>query len=201
MSRSPLELVVASANADKVAEIVAILTPTLGDRVVLVPRPREVAEIDETGTTLEENAILKARTISDATGKAAVADDTGLEVDALDGAPGVYSARYAGAGATYADNVEKLLRALDGRASRSARFRTVAVVAFPDGSDLVASGVADGRIATSPAGSTGFGYDPVFVPDGESRSFAELTPAEKHVVSHRGKAFRQLADLLRSRIE
>src|SRR5579885_2901846 len=126
-----------------------------------------------------------------ATGTAAVADDTGLEVDALGGAPGVYAARYAGEDATYADNVAKLLRELgalgDGGGARRARFRTVALVAFPDGSEVWADGAVDGTIAAAPRGDRGFGYDPVFEPDESGgRTFAEMNAAEKDAMSHRG---------------
>lgn len=187
-----MRLVIASANADKVAEIAAVLRG-----VELLPRPASVAEVDETGETLEDNARLKAAAILAATGEAAVADDTGLEVRALGGEPGVYSARYAGPGATYADNVDALLRALEGVDDRSARFRTVAIVCFPGGRELMAEGIVDGHIAPEARGTGGFGYDPVFVPDGgEGRTFAEMSPAEKNLVSHRGRAFRALASLL-----
>ncbi len=190
-----MRLVLATANPDKAAEIAAIL----GGHE-LVPRPADVPDVDETGDTLEENARLKARALAAATGEPAVADDTGLEVDALGGEPGVRSARYAGEGASYADNVRALLRALDGVGDRRARFRTVAVVAFPDGGEVLADGAVHGSITTEPRGSGGFGYDPVFVPDeGDGRTFAEMTPAEKHAVSHRGRAFRALAARLASR--
>jgi XTP/dITP diphosphohydrolase len=135
---------------------------------------------------------------------AAVADDTGLEVDALDGAPGVYSSRYAREGASYAENVAKLLVDLEAAGamaleSRRARFRTVAVVCFPGGREVVADGVVTGTIATEARGRHGFGYDPVFVPDrGDGRTFAEMTAAEKQMVSHRGRAFRALAVGLRA---
>jgi XTP/dITP diphosphohydrolase len=136
----------------------------------------------------------------------AVADDTGLEVDALGGAPGVYSARYAGENATYADNVAKLLGELaardDGGGARRASFRTVALVAFPDGSEVWTEGVLSGTISGKPRGSNGFGYDPVFVPDGgDGRTFAEMQPQEKDAISHRGRAFRALAGELAQRRE
>ena len=187
-----MRLVLASANRDKAAEIAAVL-----DGFELLPRPSSVGDVEETGATLEENALLKARAILNATGEAAVADDTGLEVDALDGAPGVYSARYAGPGATYVDNVAALLAALRDRADRTARFRTVAVACFPDGREVIADGAVEGTIATEARGDAGFGYDPVFVPDGlDGRTFAEMTAEEKNAVSHRGRAFRALATLL-----
>ncbi len=195
----PLRLVVASANPDKVREIVAVLSEALD--VELVPRPTDVPEVVEDGETLLANARLKAHALMQATGTAAVADDTGLEVDALGGAPGVFAARYAGEDATYADNVAKLLRELgalgDDGGERTARFKTVALVAFPDGSELWAEGVVEGTIATTPRGDQGFGYDPVFVPDGSGgRTFAEMRAGEKDAVSHRGRAFRALARML-----
>jgi XTP/dITP diphosphohydrolase len=187
-----MRIVLASANPDKVAEIVAIL-----DGHDLVPRPPDVPEVEENGETLEDNARLKAVVLCEATGEPAVADDTGLEVVALGGAPGVYSARYAGERATYADNVAKLVASLAGVTGRRARFRTVALLRFPDGREVVASGVVEGTIAEVPRGDNGFGYDPVFVPDeGDGRTFAEMTAGEKHAVSHRGRAFRELADLI-----
>jgi XTP/dITP diphosphohydrolase len=193
-------LVIASANPDKAAEIAAILGAVPG--LTLLPRPADVPDVEETGDTLEANARLKARALCEATGRAAVADDTGLEVDALDGAPGVYSARFAGEGATYADNVAKMLAELDrvgavGPAARRARFRSVAFVAYPDGTELWVEGAVDGSITTDARGSGGFGYDPIFAPDGfDGRTFAEMTSDEKHAISHRGRAFRALADRL-----
>jgi XTP/dITP diphosphohydrolase len=192
----PQRLVLASANPDKVKEIVAVLSASLP--VELLPRPDGVPDVVEDADTLVGNARLKARALVAATGMAAVADDTGLDVDALGGAPGVYSARYAGEDATYADNVAKLLRELaaldDAGGDRRAAFRTVALVAFPDGSEVWAEGVLPGTIATEARGDNGFGYDPLFVPEGgEGRTFAEMRPDEKDAVSHRGRAFRALA--------
>ena len=200
----PLRLVLASANPDKVKEIVAVLSAALP--VELLPRPEAVPEVVEDADTLVGNARLKARALVAATQTAAVADDTGLEVEALGGAPGVYSARYAGESATYADNVTKLLRELaaldDDGGLRRASFRTVALVAFPDGSEVWAEGVLPGAIAAEGRGTNGFGYDPVFVPDGgDGRTFAEMRPEEKDAVSHRGRAFRALADKLALRME
>jgi XTP/dITP diphosphohydrolase len=198
----PLDLVIASANPDKAAELRELLLKELGPAVTLWPRPDYVGEIEETGETLEENARLKAATISQATGLAAISDDTGLEVHALGGAPGVYSARYAGEDASYADNVAKLLGELDGHEDRSATFRTVCVVSFPDGSELVADGAVDGLIGIEATGSSGFGYDPLFHPlVDSSRSYAELSAAEKHEVSHRGRAVRNVAALLRAKLD
>jgi len=185
-------LVAATANAHKLDEIRAIL----GDAVELIPRPADLADVDETADTLVGNATLKADAIFAATDIASIADDTGLEVDALGGAPGVWSARYAGPLAVDADNVAKLLAELDGVTDRRARFRTCAVLADTDG-HVVWDGVCEGTIATAPRGVTGFGYDPVFVPDeGDGRTFAEMTAAEKHAISHRGRAFRSVAEWL-----
>lgn len=193
------QIVLATANPDKALEIRAVLTAE-GLVLELVPRPAGVPDVEETGATLEENARLKAAALRDATGLPALGEDTGLEVDALGGAPGVFSARYAGENASYAANVEKLLadvRAVH-RASRTARFRTVVVVAWPDGSELVASGTVEGVITDEPRGDGGFGYDPVFAPaGGGGRTFAELAPERKHVISHRGRALRALAARLR----
>jgi len=189
--------VLATANPDKAAEIRQILGPV----VDLLPRPDSMGAVEETGATLLDNALLKARAVAAHTGLPAVADDTGLEVDSLGGEPGVYSARYAGPSATYADNVAKLLGRLsgrEGRAGRRARFRTAAVAVWPDGRQEAAEGDVTGWIAPAPAGHGGFGYDPVFIPDeGDGRTFAEMVaddPAAKHRLSHRGRAFRLLAE-------
>jgi XTP/dITP diphosphohydrolase len=187
-----VRLVLASANPDKAAEIRTLLFPH-----ELLARPSEAGEVAETGTTLLDNARIKARAVTEVAGLPAVADDTGLEVRALGGAPGVSTARFAGHGATYRDNVEKLLGLLGGVADRTARFRTVALVAWPDGSEVVADGVVEGRIAEEPHGAGGFGYDPVFVPDeGDGSTFAEMAEDQKHAISHRGRAFRRLSELL-----
>lgn len=181
----------ASANPDKVEEI-AILMADVAD---IQPRPADVPDVVEDADTLEGNARLKAVAICKATGQPAIADDTGLEIDHLDGAPGVYTARFAGENATYADNVAKTLAVLKGvpLASRTARFRTVALLAYPDGSEVVAHGVVEGHIALGEAGDGGFGYDPIFVPDdGRNQTFAEMDPTTKHAISHRGRAFRAL---------
>lgn len=188
-------LVTATANPHKVDEIAAIL----GDAVELLPRPSEVGDVVEDADTLEGNARLKAVAICEATGSAAVADDTGLEVDALGGAPGVHSARYAGPDGDSAANLAKLLVELDGvpASDRTARFRTVALVRRPDGSEVVTHGVVEGVIIDEPRGVGGFGYDPVFVPaDGDGSTFAEMTDDAKNAISHRGRAFRALKDAL-----
>jgi len=197
---APLQLVMASANPDKAAEIRAILGTVPG--VVLHPRPAEIPDVEETGDTLVDNARLKAFAVVDATGMAAVADDTGLEVEVLGGAPGVYSARYSGEHASYSSNVAKLLDELERAGSdspedRRARFRTVALVGFPDGSEVWAEGEVVGVITGQAVGGSGFGYDPVFAPDGcQGRTFAQMDPSEKHLISHRGRAFRALAERL-----
>jgi XTP/dITP diphosphohydrolase len=192
-----LALVLATANAGKAAEIEALLGP-LG--IVLVPRPADLPRVEESGSTLEDNARRKAEAVLRATGLPAVADDTGLEVCALGGAPGVHAARYAGPAATDADNVARLLAELEGVEDRRARFRTVALVAWPDGTETLAEGATSGTIARSPRGHNGFGYDPVFVPDeGDGRTFAEMALGDKAAVSHRGRAFRRLAELLQRR--
>ena len=188
--------VVASANPHKVAEIAHVLHGL----VELEPRPESVGDVIEDGFTLEANARLKAVAICEAVSRPAIADDTGLEVDVLDGAPGVHSARYAadegtGKGGDDEANLKRLLRELADvpESRRTARFRTVAMVRWPDGSELVANGTVEGWIAIKPAGDGGFGYDPAFIPvEGDGRTFAEMG-SEKHVFSHRGRAFRDLA--------
>jgi len=188
-----MRLVCASANPDKVAEIAALL---LG-AVDLVPRPADVADVVEDADTLEGNARLKAVAIVSAAGEPAVADDTGLFVDALGGAPGARTARYAGEGATYAENCAKLLSELDGVADRSAAFHTVVIVRWPSGDEVVVEGVCHGRIAAELRPGRGFGYDPLFVPDdGDGRAFSEMTAQEKNALSHRGRAFGALLHAL-----
>lgn len=188
--------VCASANPDKVAEIAAVLDGL----VELLPRPGDVPDVVEDADTLVGNARLKAAAICAATGMPAISDDTGLEVDALGGAPGVYTARYAGEGCSYADNRTKMLAELDGVpfADRTARFTTVAMVVWPDGRELAVEGVCEGRIAEREVGTRGFGYDPLFIPaDGDGRTFSEMSESEKNAVSHRGRAFRALVEALR----
>jgi XTP/dITP diphosphohydrolase len=185
-----LRVVCASANPGKVAEIQDLL-----DGVVhLLPRPADVPDVVEDADSLVGNARLKAAAIVAATGLPAVADDTGLEVDALGGLPGVRTARFAGETATDADNRAELLRRLDGVADRGARFRTVVLLRWPDGRELLADGVCEGTIAASERGERGFGYDRLFVPaEGDGRTFAEMSADEKHAISHSGRAFRALA--------
>lgn len=191
--------VLATANPHKADEMREVLAP-LG--VELLARPADVADVAETESTLEGNALLKARALCAATGQPAIADDTGLFIEALDGRPGVWSARYAGEHATYADNVDKALGELadvpDER--RQAQFRSVIAVAFPDGSSWSVEGTLTGTMGRSPRGDHGFGYDPIFVPEGgDGRTLAELSPEEKNAISHRGRALRSFAEkLLRS---
>ena len=190
-----MQLVCASANPDKVAEIAAIL-----DGVVeLLPRPASVPEIVEDADTLVGNARLKASAICAATGLPAVSDDTGLFVDALGGAPGILAARFAGDDATYADNRHKLLRLLGDATERTAQFVSAAVVVWPDGRELAVEGVCLGVIATAELGDRGFGYDSVFIPnDGDGRSFAQMSDDEKNQISHRARSLAALLAALRS---
>ncbi len=188
--------VVATANAHKADEIRRVLEVF---DVELLARPADVPDVDETEDTLEGNALVKARALTSATGEAAIADDTGLYVDALDGRPGVYSARYAGERASYEDNVQKILGELNGvdEARRGARFRSVIAVTYPDGASWWVEGVLEGTILESPRGHGGFGYDAVFAPLTLSgTSLAELAPEEKDAISHRGKALRAFAERL-----
>ena len=184
--------VAASKNPDKIAEMEAVLAAAgvVGEMV----RGLEWPDVVEDAPTLEGNALLKARRAAEATGLAAVADDTGLEVEALGGAPGVRTARFAGEGATYESNMAALLEALEGVSERSARFRTAAAAVLPDGREIAAEGVLEGRITVRPRGSGGFGYDPVFEAGG--RTLAEMTPEEKNRISHRSRAVRALAAAL-----
>lgn len=177
-------IVIATKNPDKLVEFKAVLAGVEGLEIV---EGHEWDDVDETGDTLEANAILKAEAVVAATRMDALADDTGLEVDALDGAPGVRSARYSGAGATYQSNRLALLRALDGVAERAARFRTAMALVAVDGSTLVVEGSLEGRIATAERGAEGFGYDSIFeLSDG--RTLAEVGPLEKNRISHRARA-------------
>ena len=187
-----LRAVCASANPHKVAEMFDLM----GGIIDLLPRPTELPDVVEDANTLVGNARLKAIAVCDATGLPALADDTGLEVDALHGAPGVRTARFAGEHATDADNRQKMLAELDGK-SRSCRFRTIALLRFPDGREIIAEGVCEGMIAENEIGDRGFGYDPLFIAsEGDGRTFAQMSVDEKHVLSHRGKAFRALSVML-----
>ncbi|GGA72129.1 non-canonical purine NTP pyrophosphatase [Neiella marina] len=193
-----MKWVLATGNPGKVVELAAMLEPL---SVELVAQSEfQVSEVAETGTTFVENAIIKARHAAALTGLPAIADDSGLEVDALNGAPGVFSARFAGEQANDQDNVVKLLAELDGieMAKRSARFRCVLVFMrhADDPTPLICQGTWQGRIATQADGDGGFGYDPVFVAEGLNESAAQLSKADKNAISHRGQALKQLIQQL-----
>jgi XTP/dITP diphosphohydrolase len=191
----PERLAIASRNPGKIREILAICA---GWPVEWLTADDRWPEIDETGSTYLENAMLKACGVAQVLGVPAVADDSGIEVDALGGAPGARSARYAGEKASDEQNLRTLIRAISGVPSsgRTARYRCVAAVAWPDGREVSAEGTCEGLLETRPRGSGGFGYDPIFVPAGWDRTMAELEPGEKDRISHRGKAFRALAERL-----
>ncbi len=191
------ELVLATRNRHKAQELASLLSD-LGISIRTLDVFPEVPDVIEDGKTCEANAIKKARAVSQATGLLAVADDTGLEVDALGGQPGVYAARYAGEHVTYEDNWRKLLRELSGvpHDRRTARFITVAAIASPSGEVQVAEGQLQGVITEEPAGAQGFGYDPVFLVPTLGKTLAELSPDEKNRISHRAKAFAQVREIL-----
>ncbi|MFQ6678186.1 MAG: XTP/dITP diphosphatase [Fidelibacterota bacterium] len=187
-----MNIILASHNPHKVEELKSVLRDLSVEIKTLGDYPN-IGEIKETGSTLEENALLKAQTVNRLTGIPAIADDTGLEVDALNGEPGVYSARYAGMRATYEDNVQKLLEKMSNIEvkKRTARFRTI--VAFVDGeTELMAEGKIDGIISLEPKGSSGFGYDPLFYLPEMNCTFAELSAEQKNKISHRGLAMQKL---------
>lgn len=192
MTRLPDRLVVGTKNLDKLGEMSAVLAAAAPS--VEIVEDAEWPDVDETGATLEENALLKARAVVDATGHAAIGDDTGLEVDALDGRPGVHTARFAGPEATYAENRRALLDALDGRDDRTARFRTVMALVGPGIGETTVEGVLEGSITTSERGDGGFGYDSIF--DVGGRTLAEIPESEKNRISHRAVALHSLAALL-----
>ena len=185
-------VVVASKNPDKIAEVEAVLVGA--GAVGEIVRGLSWPDVVEDGDTLVANALLKARAVMSATGLAAIADDTGLEVDALGGAPGLHTARYAGPDATYDDNVTKLLRDLYGVENRAARFVTAVALVRPAGPDITAEGVLAGIITSEPRGSDGFGYDPIFEVGG--RTLAEIPATEKNQMSHRARALRALMKAL-----
>ena len=188
-----MRIVCASANPHKVEELARLL-PTWVD---LVARPSDIGDIDEDAPTLEGNAIIKAVEIANHASEWAISDDTGLEVEALNGAPGVRSARFAGEHATDAENRALLLAKLDGVTNRSARFRTVVALVSSKGDIHFVGGECRGTIAESERGDSGFGYDALFIPtDGDGRTFAEMNGAEKDAVSHRGRALAQVPELL-----
>jgi XTP/dITP diphosphohydrolase len=190
--KRPHGVVIASKNPDKIAELEAVLL--LLDPPVEVITGHNWDDVEEDGATLAANALLKAHAVAAATGHAAIADDTGLEVAALDGAPGVHTARYAGENATYEENVTRLLLDLTGVADRSARFRTAVALVLPTGDELVVEGVLEGTITLVRRGDGGFGYDPVF--DVAGRTLAEIPATEKNKVSHRALALQALVTAL-----
>jgi len=191
------ELVLATRNRHKVIELVALLGD-LGITIRTLDEFPDVPDVVEDGDTCEANAVKKARTIAEFTGLPAVADDTGLEVDALGGQPGVYAARYAGENATYEDNCRKLLRELTGvpREQRTACFLTVAAISLPSDGIRVAQGTLEGVIAEEARGTLGFGYDPVFLIPELGKTLAQLSADQKNTISHRAKAFAKVREIL-----
>lgn len=189
-----MKLVFASNNKNKIAEIQAMLPETI--QIMSLEEIGCFEEIPETADTIEGNAILKADHVTKHYGYDCFADDSGLEVDALHGAPGVYSARYAGEQKNDNDNIDKLLRELDGEPNRKANFKTVIALNYK-GEQHLFTGIADGTIIGEKRGNFGFGYDPVFIPVGFDLTFAQISQAEKARISHRGKATRQLIDFLK----
>lgn len=190
-----MKFVLASHNDHKLAEMQRILGE-LGVEVVLESDVGLDIEVEETGTTFEENSLLKAKAVMEASGLPAIADDSGLCVDALDGAPGVYSARYGGEGLSDQDRYQLVLEALKGQLSRSAKFVSVVTACFPGGDVLTARGECPGTIAYAPQGDNGFGYDPVFFVPALRKTFAQMTPEEKNATSHRGRALEQFKVVL-----
>jgi XTP/dITP diphosphohydrolase len=191
------DVLLATRNRHKGEELAALLGD-LAIRIRTLDEFPAAPDVEEDGATCEENAIKKATVIAQATGLPALADDTGLEVDALGGRPGVFAARYAGTHATYEDNCLKLLRELAGvpREKRTARFLTIAALALPDGTVQVAEGILDGLITDKPSGSSGFGYDPVFLVPRLGKTLAELPAEEKNRISHRAQAFAEMRQIL-----
>lgn len=189
-----MKIILATHNLHKMEEMMDVLKDLNVNLLTLTEFP-EIGEIPETGKTLEENALIKARTVNKITGIPAIGDDTGLEVDALNGAPGVYSARYAGENVTYMNNVKKLLLEMSDIENRQAKFRTV--IAYVDDShEILAEGDIHGEISNELKGKNGFGYDPVFYIPKLNRTFAELSSDEKNKISHRGNALQNLIKLL-----
>ena len=195
------DIVIATHNPDKKKEILIALRE-LGVNILFLDNFPEIGEIEETGSTLLENSLIKARTVSAITGIPAIADDTGLEVDALNGAPGIYSARYAGINVSYEDNVRKLLSEMSSTDmdSRTARFRTVVSFHSPK-KELWTEGVIEGSITMGAIGTGGFGYDPVFRVEQTGKTFAEMTRQDKNKISHRGVALEKMCKLLKENIE
>jgi len=194
-----MKILFATANRGKLREAAEVLGP--GFEIVSPLDLGITEDIPETGSTLQENSLQKAQYIFDRTGLPCFADDTGLEVDALGGAPGIYSARYAGPGHDSEANMDKLLAELIRLDDRRARFRTVVTLILADGQPRFFEGVCEGSIAREKSGCGGFGYDPVFLPDAyPGRTLAEVSEEEKNAVSHRGKAIRAMAEWLRGKV-
>jgi XTP/dITP diphosphohydrolase len=191
-----MRIVLATRNPGKIAELRRILT---GFDIVGLEEFPSIGEVAETGVTFEENALLKAHAVAQGSGLPAVADDSGLCVDVLNGMPGVFSARWAGRHGDDEANLRLLLAQVsDVPAGKlTAHFACAAALALPTGEWRVAEGALPGRLVTTPRGANGFGYDPILVPDGETRTTAELSPEEKDAISHRGRAFRALAPIVR----
>lgn len=185
-----MKLVLASKNKKKLIEMNAILSQ-LGVEVCSEAEAGVDLEVEETGTTFEENSLLKAKAVMEASGMPAIADDSGLCVDALNGAPGVYSARYGGPGLDDAGRTRLLLENMRGQTPRTCRFVSVITCCFPNGDVISARGECEGTVAFAPMGEGGFGYDPVFFVPGLKKTFAQLSPEEKNSMSHRGKALEQ----------
>ena len=199
-----MRLILATHNPDKRSELRTMLETSLGTHVELLTLDEidpPIGDIEETGSTLEENALIKARTVFELTGIPAVADDTGLEVEALGGAPGVYSARYSGEGATYDSNIAKLLRELGNAGDRRAKFSTVIAFCPSAEEEHLFRGEVEGIIARERRGTNGFGYDPVFIPEGSARSFAEMDAKEKNAISHRGRAMQSFVRFAASELK
>lgn len=194
----PERIAIASRNPHKLRELGRICADWPVTWLTVDTHQGRWPEVEEPHDTYLHNAFEKAHAVARALGVPAVADDSGIEVDALGGAPGPRSARYAGEGASDARNLQALLRALKGvpGGGRTARYRCVAAIAWPDGREVHAEGVCEGTLGTRPRGSGGFGYDPIFVPEGWDRTMAELTDEQKDRISHRGRAFRALRELL-----
>lgn len=195
-----MRVIAATKNKGKIAEIAEILSG-LGVEVISQADAGIDVEILETGTSFVENARIKARAVALLCDDAVLADDSGLCVDALGGAPGIYSARYAGEGAPESAKIEKLLGEMDGETNRAAKFVTSVVFRFPDGHELTASGEVNGRITTEPMGDGGFGYDPIFFCTELGKTFGEATEEEKNRVSHRAKALHMLFEMLKNERE
>ncbi len=195
MDSSPIKVVIASKNSGKIAEFKRIL----GEVGISIVTDIEFPDVDETGSTFEENALLKAHAISRYTKLPALADDSGLSVDALNGAPGIFSARWSGVHGDDGANIKRLLEDLNGVAleNRGAKFIAVLALVRPDGEELLVRGELRGKIRNQPVGANGFGYDPIFEPENSNRTLGEMSAAEKDAISHRAKALTELTPRIR----